>query len=65
MTQLHTDVTAAPLVGLSATTLRNKRVRGDGPPFVKIGRNVRYREEDLHAWVAARLVTSTSQAVPA
>lgn len=48
-------------IGYSAQTLRNKRVKGEGPPFVKLGGAVRYRCEDLDAWVAARLRTSTSQ----
>ncbi|MFL0418411.1 helix-turn-helix transcriptional regulator [Sphingomonas sp. 179-A 4D3 NHS] len=53
------------MLGLSPATLRNMRVKGDGPPFVKMGRAVRYREEDLRDWVAARVVGSTSQRVPA
>ncbi|MFL0560563.1 helix-turn-helix transcriptional regulator [Sphingomonas sp. 179-I 2A4 NHS] len=65
MSNLHTDVTAGPMLGLSPATLRNMRVKGDGPPFVKMGRAVRYREEDLRDWVAARVVGSTSQRVPA
>ncbi len=37
-------------------------VTGDGPPYLKIGRRVAYRERDLFKWAVARarLVPSTS-----
>jgi len=40
--------------------LNKRRVFGDGPPFLKIGRSVRYRPSDLDAWAATRLRKSTS-----
>ena len=49
--------------GLSRRFLEVSAVRGDGPPMVKIGRSVRYRAGDVRAWIEARRVTSTSQAV--
>lgn len=49
--------------GLSRRFLEVAAVRGDGPPMVKIGRSVRYRSEDLRAWIEARRVTSTSHEV--
>lgn len=61
MEALLDEDAAAPCVGLAVSTLQKLRVRGDGPPFVKIGRNVRYRQEDLQAFVAKRVVQSTSQ----
>ena len=54
---------AAPFLGWSVSTLQKKRVAGDGPPYVKMGRSVRYRPEDLEAYVAARVVSSTSQMI--
>ena len=36
------------------------RMRGEGPPFVKLGRSVRYREEDVVRWMRSQLCTSTS-----
>jgi predicted DNA-binding transcriptional regulator AlpA len=56
---------AAAYVGLSKPTLERKRISGDGPSFVKMGHAVRYRITDLDAWLAARVVTSTSQKVAA
>jgi len=41
-------------------TLRNWRVRGEGPKFLKIGRLVRYRLSDVLAWEEASLRSSTS-----
>jgi predicted DNA-binding transcriptional regulator AlpA len=49
--------------GLSRRFLEVSAVRGDGPPMVKIGRSVRYQAGDVRAWIEARRVTSTSQAV--
>lgn len=46
----------------AVSSIQKERVRGDGPPFVKIGRLVRYRPEDVRSWVERRLVHSTSQA---
>lgn len=33
---------------------------GDGPRFVKLGRHVRYRAEDVMAWIEANSRTSTT-----
>lgn len=49
--------------GLSRRFLEVSAVRGDGPPFVKIGRSVRYRVGDLRTWIEAHRVNSTSQLV--
>ena len=50
--------------GLSQRYLEVSAVRDDGPPFIKIGRSVRYRVGDLRQWIEARRVNSTSE-VPA
>jgi predicted DNA-binding transcriptional regulator AlpA len=51
---------AADWLGLSAGYLNKLRTVGDGPPFVKIGRKVMYRPEDLEAWRAQRVKRSTT-----
>jgi len=61
MLRLLTQPEAARLLGLSERTLERLRVAGGGPLYVKAGRAVRYRESDLEAWIAARVVSSTSQ----
>jgi predicted DNA-binding transcriptional regulator AlpA len=52
---------AAAYVGLSVSTLNKLRIVGEGPQFVKLGHAVRYRVEDLAAWIAANLHRSTSE----
>lgn len=52
----------AAFSGCAVSSLQKRRLRGDGPQFVKLGRLVRYRPEDVRAWIAARVVNSTSAA---
>jgi excisionase family DNA binding protein len=48
---------AAGYLGVSETMLREWRLRGEGPPHVPLSeRKIRYRAEDLDAWVASRVV---------
>ncbi len=51
---------ASERIGLAVKTLENMRTRGDGPQFMKLGRMVRYRIADIDAWMAERVVSSTS-----
>lgn len=51
---------AASLVALSIRTFEALRLRGGGPPFIKLGRAVRYRRGDVLAWAAGKLRRSTS-----
>jgi len=53
---------AAYLRGQAEGTLRNERVKGDGCPFVKLGRSIRYRRADVLQWIAENSYTSTSEA---
>jgi hypothetical protein len=50
----------AYLLGLSVRTLEGLRLRGGGPPYVKLSRSVRYRRGDGLAWAAGKLRRSTS-----
>jgi excisionase family DNA binding protein len=61
MVRLLTQREAASALRLSERTLERLRLQGGGPLFVKAGRAVRYRETDLEAWIAQRVVSSTSQ----
>jgi len=63
MLHLLTQTEAAKILRLSERTLERLRVSGVGPSFIKAGRSVRYRERDIEAWIAARVVSSTSQEV--
>jgi len=55
-------IAASPLVGLSVSTLAKLRVTGGGPVFVKAGRKVLYRKQDLVEWLDARRVRNTTEA---
>jgi predicted DNA-binding transcriptional regulator AlpA len=62
MLRLLTQREAADLLRLSERTLERLRVTGTGPVYVKANRRVLYREVDLEAWIAKRIVGSTSEA---
>jgi hypothetical protein len=47
----HCEGDAADVLGKSVTTLRNRRRRGYGPPYVTVGRSKFYREESLIDWL--------------
>ena len=51
---------AAEILGLRAGTLEAWRVRGGGPNFLRLGRAIRYRREDLLAFMEASVRASTS-----
>lgn len=62
MTHLITTTEAARICGLSPGTLQKWRVVGRGPAFVKAGTAVRYRVEDVEAWIESCRRTSTRNA---
>lgn len=45
---------------VSKSTLDHLRVKGGGPRFIKLGRNVAYDRADLVAWAEEQKRTSTS-----
>jgi predicted DNA-binding transcriptional regulator AlpA len=53
---------AAQYLGVSEAWLSRERWKRTGPSFIRVGgsngRAVRYRREDLEAWIAANRVTS-------
>ncbi len=51
----YTTPVAAEYLGLSPATLETLRSRGGGPPFVKLGRRVVYRQVDLDRWLEERV----------
>lgn len=53
---------AALYLGLSKSTLECWRARGEGPRFLKLGRAVRYRVEDLDAFADESSRSHTSEA---
>ena len=47
---------ASDYIGWSVGWLRDRRRHGGGPPFIRVNRAVRYRVDDLDAWLAAHRV---------
>ena len=61
---LLTEVQVGEVLNISIRTLQAWRLRGGGPRFVKISSMVRYRNDDLAAFIEARTVSSTSDPGP-
>lgn len=51
-----TDIEVANLTGLSVFTLRAHRQKGIGIPYYKIGRSVRYKLDDVEAFMDAHKI---------
>ena len=60
-----TEKAAAIYIGMSRSFLGQDRMNGyregrtPGPIFMKLGRSVRYRKEDLDVWLAQNRVVRT------
>lgn len=52
---------AAALLNMSVSFLAKARMQGDGPPYIKIGRAIRYAEVVLLQWTKSRQRRSTGQ----
>ena len=48
--------------GISASTWNKRRLTGDGPEFIKVGRTVLYPVNCVDDWLGARTRRSTSDA---
>jgi len=59
-TVVMTVTQAAEYLGLAVSTLNKWRCHGEGPVFIKLGRAVRYRVEDLEKFIQKASKTSTS-----
>ena len=54
---------AAKYLDVSKYTLEAWRCQGGGPAFIKMKKAVRYRQEDLDAFLNSNIRTSTSEQV--
>jgi excisionase family DNA binding protein len=52
---------AAKLLKVSLSWLAKARMRGDGPPYIRVGRSIRYTESALLQWLKSRQRLSTSE----
>ncbi|NQD40563.1 helix-turn-helix transcriptional regulator [Glutamicibacter halophytocola] len=59
--QLWTPEQFGAFAQLSADQVKKLRVNGDGPPFIKIGREVRYIPRKVEHWIVERTKQSTKE----
>jgi predicted DNA-binding transcriptional regulator AlpA len=52
--RLLTRAEVAQLLGVEEKTLANWRTRGFGPQGFRVGKAVRYRDEEVGRWLAAQ-----------
>jgi excisionase family DNA binding protein len=57
---LLTPKEAAHFLRVSLSWLAKARMRGDGPPFIKVGRSIRYSEAALMQWMKSQQRLSTN-----
>jgi len=62
---LQDEHQVAEILNCTVAKVRAMRQDGTGPLVCKVGRLVRYRVDDLLAWMEAQLATSTSAPVKA
>jgi excisionase family DNA binding protein len=52
---------AAKLLKVSTSWLAKARMTGEGPPYIRIGRSIRYSEAAVLQWLKSRQRLSTSE----
>ena len=57
--RLLTSEEVSEYLGLSPHTIEMWRRKKVGPPWVKVGRSVRYKESDVSSWVERRSQETT------
>lgn len=62
MTKLATPQDVASYLGTTPDAIAQWRYRGTGPKFVKVGRSVRYRWEDVATWLDEQTRQGTADA---
>lgn len=60
MTGLATAREVADYLRTTTNQLNRLRYEGQGPRYIKLGRSVRYRWDDVHSWVDANVRTSSA-----
>lgn len=61
MPKLWDQKALASYLGKSTAWCERARWAGEGPRFIKLGRHVRYRAEDVLAWIEENARTSTTE----
>jgi len=55
-TTLLTSAETAALLRVPPRTLEAWRARRIGPPYLRLGRRVAYRADDVDQWIAGRVI---------
>jgi excisionase family DNA binding protein len=65
MTKMFTIVDVARRIGIAPVTVRKWIAKGEAPPYIRVGRTIRFRLEDVEAWETAqsRLGSAASASV--
>jgi hypothetical protein len=58
---LLTDDDLELRTGRAKSCWQKDRLRGDGIPFIRVGRLIRYRKQDYEDWLRSRTCLSTSE----
>ena len=61
MSELLTVSEAAQRLKVSESYLNKLRCKGGSPRYLRLGRSIRYRADDLDAWAERGAAESTSQ----
>lgn len=61
-TPLLPQAQLSQFLNVSVRTLERWRVEGTGPTYIKAGRRVLYRREDVEVWLSGQIRQSTSEA---
>lgn len=56
------EVEVSKLIGLALPTLRNWRHLRRGPPYIKMGKSVRYYQDDVLAYAAKKRIDPEADA---
>jgi predicted DNA-binding transcriptional regulator AlpA len=62
--RLLTDFDLERLTQRARSTWQKARLTGTGPPFVRLGRLVRYRESDVEVWLATHPSLRSTSEIP-
>lgn len=52
--KLLTPMDLAGLLEVPRSTVYEWNYKGTGPPLIRVGKHVRYREDDVERWLAER-----------
>ncbi|WP_373508280.1 helix-turn-helix domain-containing protein [Thiocapsa sp.] len=64
LSTLHTEKQEAARLSVSVRTLQAWRTRGEGPPYIKAGRAVRYDPRRTDEWLATKARRHTADPGP-